>query len=168
MTVRTGLKSIIAISALGIGIAVFLMLTCPFAGQLAFSAQVRQTSAQHAVPTEGHGAREDAHEPKSGSMSEPHDEHHGFSVHLMMVPGVRKLPVKETKVAGFEVSALGIVILLLVIALCIGILQRRSWNLFGVPVTPQAMGAMVFLITLGNLMFAVFLLGVEVIQFREL
>jgi len=81
---------------------------------------------------------------------------------------VRSYPVKETKLFGIEVSPLGIIVLLVLIALCFLILRQRSLNFFGYTVTPKAMGVTIFLITLWNLVFAAFLLGVEVVQLKEL
>ena len=154
MTLRTGLKTLIGLSVLGIGVAVFLIYTCPFAGQIAFSTRVRQVAME---------AKDHAQ-----VAAEHRDEHKGFSVHFMMIPGVRSYPVKETKVVGIDVSPLGILTLLVVIALSALILRQRAWSLFGHRVTPRAMGIMVFLITAWNLVFAAFLLGVEAIQLREL
>lgn len=132
MRLRTGLKALIGISVLGIAVAVLLIYTCPFAGQIAFSTLVRE------VPTE-----------------------HGGGL-------VRSYPVKETKLFAVEVSPLGIIVLLVLIALCFVILRQRPLNLFGYAVTPKAMGVTIFLITLWNLLFSAFLLGVEVVQLKEL
>lgn len=180
MTLRTGLKTLIGLSVLGIGIAVFLIYTCPFVGQIAFSAGVRQVPMEHSAGEKAHagqpaGTAEEAHKEKGAeakdhtqAAAEDRDEHKGFSVHFMMVPNVRSYPVKPMPVVGIDVSPLGIPTLLVVIALSVIILRQRTWSLFGHRVTPQAMGIMLFLITVWNLVFAAFLLGVEVVQFREL
>ncbi|MGQ0715615.1 MAG: hypothetical protein ACT4PJ_18100 [Gemmatimonadaceae bacterium] len=180
MTPRTGLKTLIGLSVLGIGVAIFLIYTCPFAGQLAFSTRVRQVPMQHDAGAATHAAQpgggaEDAHKEKTGEAkdhaqvtAEHREEHKRFSVHFMMIPGVRSYPIKETKVVGIDVSPLGIVTLLVVIALSVLILRRRTWSLFGYRVTPQTMGLMVFLITVWNVAFAAFLLVVETVQLREL
>jgi hypothetical protein len=175
MTLRTGLKTLIGLSVLGIGVAVFLIYTCPFAGQIAFSTRVRQVPMEHAGGGEharqpGGGA-EEAHEekPDQAQAAAGHpDEHKGFSVHFMMIPDVRSYPVKETSVVGLEVSPLGILALLVVIALSVLILRQRDWSLCGYRVTRQTMARTVFLITVWNLVFAAFLLGVEALQLREL
>ncbi|HWP59795.1 MAG TPA: hypothetical protein VNL14_18025 [Candidatus Acidoferrales bacterium] len=102
------------------------------------------------------------------SAAKPHEEKKGLSVHFMAVPGVRQYPAKETKVFALDVSLIGIVVLLLIIGLCFLILRQRPLHLFGYAATPKAMGVTVLLITLWNLVFAAFLLGVEIVQFREL
>ena len=97
-------------------------------------------------------------------MQEHHDEGKG----LMVVPNVRSYPVKEKKLFGVEVSPLGIVTLLLLIALCFLILRQRPLSLFGHTVTLNALGIIAFLIPLWNLVFAAFLIGVEIFQLKEL
>ncbi len=194
---RTGLKASIGFSVLGIAVATFLIYTCPFAGQIAFSTLVRQVpmehatgageqSQQHAVePPKSHGAVEEHREGKGErheevrghpeavqkpdeAVAEPHEEKKGLTVHLMVIPNVRSYPVTETKLFDINVSPLGILVLLLLIALCLLILRQRPLSLFGHAVTPKVMGVTVFLITLWNLVFAAFLLGVEVVQLNEL
>jgi len=86
----------------------------------------------------------------------------------MVIPHVRTYPVKETKLFGLEVSLLGILVLLLLIALCFLLLRQRPLRLLGYTVTPKAMGMTVVLITLWNLLVAAFLLGVEIVRFKEL
>ncbi len=197
MKLRTGLKSLIGISVLGIAIAIFLIYTCPFAGQIAFSTLVRQVPMEHhegaGEHPQPHGAEmqkphEEMEQRKEGkgehheemkahpeaaqkphdAMAEAHEKGEGLKVHLMVIPDVRSYPVKETKLFGIDVSPLGIIVLLLLIALCFFILRQRSLNLFGYSVTPKAIGVTVFLITLWNLVFAAFLLGVEVVHLKEL
>lgn len=179
MKLRTGLKTLSGLAVLGIGLTTFLIYTCPFVGQIAFSAGVRQVPMEHSAGEKAHAGRpagtaEEAHTEKGGeakdhaqAAAEPRDEK-GFSVHFMMVPNVRSYPVKPMTVVGIDVSPLGIPTLLVVIALSVIILRQRTWSLFGHRVTPTAMGIMLFLITVWNLVFAAFLLGVEVVQFREL
>lgn len=197
MKLRTGLKVLIGISVLGIAITVFLIYTCPFAGQVAFSTLVRQVPVEHGggpaehAPRPGgetqkpHGEmrkheerKEEHHENVKGyseAVQKPHEavaEHReegkGLKVHFMMIPDVRSYPVKETKVFGIEISPLGIIVLLLLIALCTLMLRQRSLSLFGYAFSPRAMGVTVFLMTLWNLAFAAFLLGVEIFELREL
>lgn len=224
MKLRTGLKALIGLSVLGIGVAILLVYTCPFAAQIAFSTLVRQVPMEHgsgaAGPSQQHGGEmqkpqgeveqhkegggehheaakahpEAAQKPHGGmekhegmkeerledvkadseSVQKPHEavaEHHdekGLSLHLMVTPNVRSYPVKETKVFGIEVSPLGIIVLLVLIGLCFLILRQRSSNLFGYTVTPKALGVTVFLGVLWNLVFAAFLLSVEVVQLKEL
>ena len=197
MRLRTGLKALIGISVVGVAVAIFLIYTCPFAGQIVFSTLVRQ------VPMEHHEGAGEHPQPQGAEMQKPpggveqhkedegerheemkahteaaqkpheavaegHKETEGLKVHLMVIPNVQSYPVKETKLFGFNVSLLGIIVLLLLIALCFFILRQRPLNLFGYSVTPKAMGITVFLITLWNLVFAAFLLGVEVVQLKEL
>lgn len=219
MKLRTGLKALIGISILGIGVAILLIYTCPFAGQIAFSTLVRQVPMEHheggGTHSQQHGKEMQEGEAKQhmGSGGEPHEEmkahpepaqkphgeaehedmkeethretksqaekpreamaghdaeEKGFMVDLMVIPNVRSYPVKETKVFGIEVSPLGIIVLLVLIALCFLILRQRSLNLFRYTVTPKTMGVTVLLATLWNLVFAAFLLGVEVVQLKEL
>ena len=197
MKLRTGLKALIGFSVLGIAIAIFLIYTCPFAGQIAFSTLVRQVPMEHSPGEVGHSQEHGAQveKPHGGveqhregegeqheemkahpeaaqkpheAMSEGHKEGGGLKVHLMVIPDVRSYPVKETKLFGIDVSPLGIIVLLLLIALCFFILRQRPLNLFGYSVTPKAMGVTAFLITLWNLVFAAFLLGVEVVHLKEL
>ncbi|GEM_PF-3672266 len=219
MKLRTGLKVLIGISVLGIAVAVLLVYTCPFAGQIAFSTLVRQVPMEHhegaGAHSEQHGGemqkgeakqpmeRGGEHHEEMKAQSEPaqkphgeakhegmkeesdaemkrqaekpheamaghHEEEKGFMVDFMMIPNVRSYPIKETKVFGIEVSPLGIIVLLLLIALCFLILRQRSLNLFGYIVKPKTMGVTVLLATLWNLVFAAFLLSVEVVQLKEL
>lgn len=197
MKLRTGLKVLIGISVLGIAVAVFLIYTCPFAGQIAFSTLVRQVPMEHheaaGAHSQQHGGEmqkpqgeveqhmkgggehheavkahpEPAQKPHD-AMTEGHEEGGGLKVHLMVIPNVQSFPVKETKLFGIEVSPVGIIVLLMLIALCFLILRQRSLSLFGYTMTPKAMGVTVFLITLWNLVFAGFLLGVEVVYLKEL
>jgi hypothetical protein len=188
MQLRTGLQALIGVSALGIVLAIFLIFTCPFAGRIAFSALVRQvpmahpgSEGEHAQPPSAerhtphgdmpphtaqspHEASQKAHE----AGTEQHGEHTGFSVHLMVVPGVQAYPVQETNIVGVDVSVLGIIVLLLLIALCWQLLRQRPMQLWRYTVTPKTMGITVLLITLWNLVFAGFLFGVEALQFKEL
>jgi len=197
MKLRTGLKALIGISVLGIGVAVLLIYTCPFAGQIAFSTLVREVPMEHDAGAAGHtqqhgteaekphegmekhqGVKEKRHEDVQAhseaaqkphaAVAERHKESEGLKVHLMVIPDVRSYPVKETKLFGIDVSPLGIIVLLLLMALCFFILGQRPLNLFAYSVTPKAMGVAVLLITLWNLIFAAFLLGVEVVQLKEL
>ena len=193
MKLRTGLKGLIGISVLGIAVAIFLIYTCPFAGQIGFSTLVRQVPMEHPSgagkhshhqgteaqkPHEEMQKHEERHEVVKAqpepvqkphtAVAEPHEKKEGLSVHFMMYPNVRQYPVKETEVFGVEVSPLGIIVLLLLITLCSLALKEQPLSLFGSAVTPKAMGVAIFLITLWNLIFAVFLLGVEVVQLKEL
>jgi len=198
MKLRTGLESLIGLSVLGIAVAVFLIYTCPFAGQISFSALVREVphggehqedqqkhdpkaqtpsgrAEEHPKEHEKKGEHQEgakAH-PEPGpkpheSAAKPHEDKEGLSIHFMAVPNVRQYPAKETKVFAIDVNPIGIITLLLLIGLCVLILRQQPLHLFGYTVTPKAMGATVFLITLWNLVFAAFLVGVEVFQFREL
>jgi hypothetical protein len=186
MQLRTGFKALIGVSVVGVAMAIFLIFTCPFAGQIAFNALVRQApmaphegghaqqhSAEQHSPhgdmpqhtTQGtHGATEPAH--AAGAVQ--HGEHTGFSVHLMVVPGVQAYPAQETKVVSVDVSWLGVLVLLILIALCWRLLQQRPVQLWQYTVTPTTLGRMVVLITLWNFVFAAFLFGVEAVQFNEL
>ena len=92
----------------------------------------------------------------------------GLMVDMMVIPNVRSYPIKETKLFDIEVSPLGIIVLFLLIVLCFFVLRQRPLNLFGYRVSPKAMGVVVFLITVWNLIFAAFLLGVEVVHLKEL
>ncbi len=194
MRLRTGLKALIGISVLGIGVAIFLIYTCPFAGQIAFSTLVRQVPMEHSAMAEEHsqprdaeaqkphgeaehkGMKEESHGGmKSQAVEKPHEvmaEHHGeekgFMVDFMVIPNVLSYPVKETKLFGVNVSILGIIVLLLLIALCVLILRQQPFRLFDYTATPKAMGVTVLLITFWNLLVAAFLLGVEVVHLKEL
>ena len=197
MRLRTGLRVLIGLSVLGVAVATLLIFTCPFAGQIAFSTLVRQVPMEHSAefgehsqqhsaevqtPQAGvkkHGEGEEGHhEEVKGhpeavqkpheAVAEPREAGKGLAVHLMVIPKVRTYPVKETKLFGIEVSPVGIIVLLLLIALCSLILRQRPLRLFRYTVTPRAMGVTIFLITLWNLVVAAFLLGVEVVQFKEL
>lgn len=195
MRLRTGLKVLIGLSVLGVAVALLLTFTCPFAGQIAFSTLVRQVPMEHPAgagePSQQHWVevkkphggvqkhkkeKEEHHEAAQGQVIEkPHEavtehreERKGLTVHLMVIPHVRTYPVKETKLFGLEVSLLGILVLLLLIALCFLLLGQRPLRLLGYTVTLRAMGITVVLINLWNLIFAAFLLGVEVVQFKEL
>ncbi len=188
MSLRRGLQALIGVSVVGIAIALFLIFTCPFAGHIAFSALVRQvpmahhasagehTPQPHAERHAPHGDQpshalpspHEATQPPHAAGAEPHGEHTGFSVHLMVVPGVQAYPAQETKVVSVDVSWLGIIVLVLLIALCWQLLRQRPVQLWRYTVTPKTMGITVLLITLWNLVFAGFLVGVEAIQFNEL
>jgi hypothetical protein len=188
MQLRTGLKALIGVSVVGIAIALFLIFTCPFAGHIAFSALVRQapmahhasagehTPQPHAERHAPHGDQpshalpspHEATQPPHAAGAEPHGDHTGFSVHLMVVPGVQAYPAQETRIMSLDVSILGILVLLLLIALCWLILRQRPLRLFGYAVTPKALGITVFLLLVWNLVFAGFLVGVEAVQFNEL
>jgi hypothetical protein len=190
MKLRTGLKALIGLSILGIGVAIFLIYTCPFAGQITFSTLVRQMPMGHSPHQGEHfqqpsGKTQEPHKGKGegsegpGGHSEVAQRPHGaetkhpekgeeFMVGAMAVPGVRTYTVKETKLFGVEVSVLGIGVLLLLLVLCFLILRQRPLGLLGHKVTPTALGIIVSLMTLWNLVFAAFLVGVEVIQLKEL
>jgi hypothetical protein len=188
MSLRRGLHALMGVSALGVAVAIFLIFTCPFAGRIAFSALVRQVPMAHQAGGEKHvqPPQVERHEPHGEkpppamqglpeATQQPHAAgggHHeaspGFSVHLMVVPEVQAYPAQETKIVSLDVSILGILVLLLLIALCWLILRQRPLRLLGYAVTPKAMGITVFLLLLWNLVFAGFLLGVEAVQFKEL
>ncbi len=140
MKLRTGLKALIGLSVVGIVIATVLIFTCPFAGVISFSTLVRQGTPQY-------------------------DE---LTVHATAVPGVRELPAKVLPLFGTEVSFLGIVTLLVVILLSWLILKGKTLSLFGYRMGPQFMGLAILLITLWNLIFGAFLIGVEVVALKEL
>lgn len=140
MKIKTGLKWLIGLSGVGILIATVLILTCPFAGVISFSTLVRE-----------------------GTKS-----YEALTVHATAIPGVRELPAKVMPLFGGEVSFLGIVVLLGVIVLSWLILRGRRLHLFGYQITPQFMGLGILLITIWNLVFAAFLVGVEVIALKEL
>jgi hypothetical protein len=173
MRIRTGLKVLIASSVLGIAISVLLFFTCPFAGQLAFGAQVRE---MHAEQAPAHGAPQSAHEAQSPAAADPHaqqepqakEQPQGLSVMFMFDPKVRSYPAQETRVLGIEVSLVGIAVLLVLSALAVQILRQRPVNLFGHLVISRAMAALIVLIAAWNVIFAAFLLGVEAFGFREL
>ena len=140
MKLRTGLKWLIGLSVIGIAIATVLIFTCPFAGVISFSTLVR----------EGTGSYEE------------------LTVHATALPGVRELPAKVLPLFGTEVSFLGIVILLAVILLAWLILKGKCLTLFGYRISQQFMGLGILLITMWNVVFGTFLIGVEVIALKEL
>lgn len=140
MKLRTGLKALIGLSVVGIAIATVLIFTCPFAGVISFSTLVREGTPSY-------------------------DE---LTVHATALPGVRELPAKILPLFGTEVSFLGVVVLLAVIVLAWFILKGKSLTLFGYRMAPQFMGLAILLITLWNVVFATFLIGVEVIALKEL
>ena len=140
MTLRTGLKAMIGLAAAGIAVAVLLMFTCPFAGVISFNTLVREGTNSYGEIT----------------------------VHATAIPGVRNLPAKQAGVFGSEVSFLGIVVLLGVMALCAVILKGKRFKLFGCPVTPQLMGLAVFLLTIWNVAFSAFLIAVEIFALKEI
>lgn len=140
MKLRTGLKLLIGLSVVGIAIATVLIFTCPFAGVVSFSTLVREGTPQYQE----------------------------LAVHATALPGVRELPAKVLPLFGTEVSFLGIVVLLAVILLAWLILKGKSLTFFGYHMSPQLMGLGILLITLWNVLFATFLIGVEVIALKEL
>jgi hypothetical protein len=117
MKLRTGLKALIGISILGIAIAIFLIYTCPFAGQLAFSALVRQVPAEHGAGHQEHPQKQgdkermrDAGMQKHGemqghseavqmqehrdAMAKGHEKsEEGLMVDMMVIPNVRSYPI---------------------------------------------------------------------------
>lgn len=140
MRIRTGLKALILLAALAIGIGVLLVLTCPFAGVISFSTLVREGTPSYETLT----------------------------VHATVIPGVRALPARVLPLFGSEVSFLGIAVLLGPIGLCTLVLRQRTVSIAGVPVTPRAMGLTILGITVWNLLFAAFLIGVEILALKEL
>lgn len=140
MKPKTGLKTMIDLSLVGIAIATVLIFTCPFAGLISFSTLVRQGTPQYEELT----------------------------VHATAISGVRELPAKVLPLFGTEVSFLGIVVLLAVILLSWLILKGKSLCLFGYAMGPQLMGLGILLITLWNMIFGAFLIGVEVVALKEL
>lgn len=140
MTIKSGLKWLIGLSVAGITIATVLILTCPFAGVISFSTLVREG-------------------PKS---------YQELTVHATAIPGVRELPAKVLPLFGSEVSFLGVVVLLTVVVLSWLILKGKTVALFGYRISAQFMGLAVLLITLWNVVFAGFLIGVEVVALKEL
>lgn len=140
MRIRTGLKALIGLAALGIAIGVLLVFTCPFAGVISFSTLVREGTPSY----------------------------ERLTVHATAIPGVRELPARVLPLFGSEVSFLGIAVLLSLIALCILILRQRPVSTAGVPVAPRTMGLAILGITVWNLLFAGFLIGVEVFALKEL
>ena len=141
MKLRTGLKTIIGLCVVGIAVGISLVFTCPFAGVISFNTLVREGG--------GHAYEK-------------------LTVHAAAIPGVRHLPAKQAGVFGTEVSFLGIVVLLGVIALCAAILQGKRFNLFGYTITPQLMGLAALLVTIWNVLFAAFLIATEVIVLKEI
>lgn len=140
MRLRTGLKAMIGLAAAGIAVAILLVFTCPFAGVISFNTLVRE-----------------------GTKS-----YEQLTVHATAIPGVRNLPAKQAGVFGSEVSFLGIVVLLGVIVLCAAILKGTRVNLFGYQITPQLMGLAVLLVTIWNVVFAAFLISVEIFALKEI
>jgi hypothetical protein len=140
MMIRTGLKWLIVLSVVGISIATVLIFTCPFAGVISFSTLVREGTPSYEELT----------------------------VHATALPGVRELPAKVLPLFGTEVSFLGILVLLAVIILARLILKGKGPTLFGYRMSPQLMGLGILLIILWNVVFATFLIGVEVIALKEL
>jgi hypothetical protein len=169
MRIRTGLKALIATSVLGMAVSFLLFFTCPFAGQLAFIAQVREMHMEPAPhdASPGHEAPHAA-EPSALQAAPAREAPGGLSVHFMFDPKARTYPAQETRILSIEVSLLGIVVLLVLSALAIQILRQRPVNLFGYLVVPRAMAALIVLLTVWNVLFAAFLLGVEALRFREL
>lgn len=78
------------------------------------------------------------------------------------------MPAKVLPLFGTEVSFLGVVVLLVTILLAWLILKGKSLTLFGYRMTPQFMGLGILLITIWNVVFGTFLIGVEVIALKEL
>jgi uncharacterized membrane protein len=140
MRIKTGLKTMIGLAAAGIAVAILLVFTCPFAGVISFNTLVREGTASYAELT----------------------------VHATAIPGVRNLPAKQASVFGSEVSFLGILVLLGVIALCVAILKGRRVSVFGYPITPQFMGLAVLLVTIWNVVFSAFLIAIEVLVLKEI
>jgi hypothetical protein len=168
MRLRTGLKAMVGLSALGIAIATLLIFTCPFAGQMAFSTLVRQAHTEHGDVAEHHAQQHHGETQEAHGAEEHHLAHERFTVHLMVIPHVRAYPAEETRLFGIEVAPVGILVLLLVLGLSFFILQQRRLSFVGHTVTPQTMGIAVFLITVWNVVFAAFLLVVEIVQLKEL
>jgi hypothetical protein len=158
MHIRTGLKALIATSVLGMVVSILLFFTCPFAGQLAFIAQVREMHTEQAP----HAA-----EPHALQAAPAGEAPGGLSMHFMFDPKARTYPAHETRILSIEVSLLGIVVLLVLSALAGQILRQRPVNLFGYLVVPRALAALIVLLTVWNVLFAAFLLGVEALRFRE-
>lgn len=140
MKIKTGLKTLIGLAALGIVLAIFLIFTCPFAGVISFSTLVREGTKSYAELT----------------------------VHATALPGVRELPARVLPLFGTEVSFLGVLVLLGIILLSWLILRDKSLSLFGYQLTPRFLGLGILLVTFWNLIFAAFLVGVEVIALKEL
>ncbi len=140
MGLKTGLQTIIALSIVGIAVAIFLVFTCPFAGVISFNTLVREGTKAYSELT----------------------------VHATAIPGVRNLLAKQAGVFGSEVSFLGIVVLFGTIALCAAILKTKRFSLFGYPVTPQFMGLTVLLVTIWNLVFSAFLIAIEIMVLKEI
>ena len=140
MKLRTGLKILIGLSVVGIAVAIVLIFTCPFAGVISFNTLVREGTPQYEE----------------------------LAVHATAVPGVRELPAKVLPLFGTEVSFLGVVVLLLTILLAWVILKGKYLTLFGYRISPQFMGLGILLITMWNVVFGTFLIGVEVIALKEL
>ncbi len=139
MKLKTGLKTIIGLSVVAIAVAIFLVFTCPFAGVITFNTLVREGT-------------------------------HSFdqlTLHATAIPGVRNLPAKQAGVFGTEVSLLGILVLVGVIALCAAILKGQRFSLFGYLITPQLMGLAVLLVTMWNIVFSAFLIAIEVLVLKE-
>jgi len=168
MRLRTGLKALVGLSAVGVAVAILLIFTCPFGGHIAFSTLVRQVHTEHGDATEQHAQEHHGAAPEGHTAAEHHEAYNGLTVHFMVIPGVRANPVQETKVFGIEVAPLGILVLLSIIALSYLILRQQRWSVLGCSVTPRSMGIAVFLVTLWNVVFAAFLLVVEIVQLKEL
>ncbi len=141
MRIKTGLKAMIGLAAAGIAVAILLVFTCPFAGAISFNTLVREGG--------GHA-------------------YERLTVHATAIPGVRNLPAKQAGVFGSEVSFLGILVLLGVIALCVAILKGKRLNLFGYPIAPQFMGLVVLLVTIWNVVFSAFLIAIEILVLKEI
>jgi len=100
MKLRTGLKTLTALSLAGIAVAILLVFTCPFAGVISFSTLVPEGTASY----------------------------NELTVNATAIPGVRNLPAKQTRIFGSEVSFLDILVLLGVIALCAAILRGKRFR----------------------------------------
>lgn len=135
MKLRTGIKTLIAISIWGIALAIYEIVTCPLAALLSFTVAERVSIS-----------------PEQGGSG------HGATVSTL-----RGFPIHKSELFAAEASFLVIPVFLAVIVLCYLILRQLRLQVMGVPITPQFLGLGVLLIGFWNLLFSG-LLFVERVQ----
>jgi hypothetical protein len=133
MKLRTGLKTLIGVSIVGIALVIYDIITCPLAGLLSFTTAERLGTREVQELTE-----------------------HGTAITTL-----RGFPVKKSELFAVEASFLAIPVFLAVIVLCYLVLRQRRVQLLGVPITPQFMGLVVLLIGFWNFLFSAFLFWVR-------
>lgn len=134
MKLKTGVKTLIGISIGGIALTIYEIITCPLAALFSFTIAKRlSTSPDQAMG--GHGTA---------------------------ISTLRGFPVQKSELFATEASFLVIPVFLAVILLGYLILRQRSFQVMGVPITPQFMGLGVLLIGVWNVLFSGLLFVVRV------